>query len=152
MKTPLDKQMCVSNERAIANLIVSYAFANDDADLKKLGDIFKDAVFKLAGITATGREEVEAVAGNIIQVSSEGRSSTTHEITNIMIEIDETSTNAQARSYWTLYKTISGQPRESILSGRYEDSFQYDRSQWAFKERIATILWKQDLSMFPESL
>ena len=148
MKTPLDNQTLISNERAIANLIVSYAFANDDADITRLGDIFESAVFKLAGITATGREEIEAVAGSIIQVTSEGRSSTTHEITNIMIEVDDTGTSAKARSYWTLYQTISGKPRQAVLSGRYEDMFKFDSSKWTFKERVATILWKQDLSMF----
>jgi hypothetical protein len=148
MKTPLDNQTRISNERAIANLIVSYAFANDDADITRLGDIFESAVFKLAGITATGREEIEAVAGSIIQVTSEGRSSTTHEITNIMIEVDDTGTSAKARSYWTLYQTISGQPRQAVLSGRYEDIFKFDGSKWTFKERVATILWKLDLSMF----
>ena len=148
METPLDNQTRISNERALANLIVSYAFANDDADIKKLGDIFENAVFKLAGITATGREEIEAVAGSIIQVMPEGRSSTTHEITNIVIEVDDNGTSAQAQSYWTLYKTVSGQPREAVLSGRYEDIFKYDSSRWTFKERVATILWKLDLSMF----
>jgi hypothetical protein len=148
MKTTHKTLTEISNERAIANLIVSYAFANDDADIKKLGYIFKDAVFKLGGITATGQQEIEAVAGNIIKVMEDGRSSTTHEITNIMIETDEKAGSAQARSYWTLYKTVSGEPREAVLSGRYEDSFVFKSGQWAFKERVATILWKLDLSMF----
>lgn len=152
MKTTISKQTHVSSEQAIANLIVSYAFANDDADIQKLGGIFSDAVFKLGGITATGRQEIEAVAGNIIQITDGGRSSTTHEITNIMIEIDESGDKAHAHSYWTLYKTVSGQPREAILSGRYEDTFKYESGRWTFTERIATILWKLDISMFQESV
>jgi len=148
MKATPNEQTLVSHEQAIANLIVSYAFANDDADFEKLGDIFSDSVFRLAEITANGKGEIEAVARKIIQITEDGRSTTTHETTNIMIEIDGSSNTAQARSYWTLYKTISGEPRQAIMSGRYQDRFTYDSSRWTFKEREATILWKLDNSIF----
>ena len=52
----------VSSERAIANLIASYAFLNDDADIAGLGELFADAVCTLDGTTARGRHEVETLA------------------------------------------------------------------------------------------
>lgn len=148
MEPNTQKQKYISNERAISNLMVSYAYANDDADIKKLGDMYKEATIKIDHITASGREEVEVLAGNLINVRSDGRSSQTHEITNIIIEVDEDEATAKGSAYWTLYKTISGTPREAVLSGRYHDKLINLHGEWIFKERIATILWKVDESIF----
>jgi hypothetical protein len=71
----------VSSERAIENLISSYAFLNDDADISGLGKLFADAVFTLDETTARGREEIEHRARGIIQVNEDGTSQTRHDIT-----------------------------------------------------------------------
>ena len=92
----------LTSERAIENLISSYAFLNDDADIAGLGELFAEAVCTLDGSTARGRHEVEALARNIINVGEDGRSTTTHEVTNIMIDIDEVGGTAIGRAYWTL--------------------------------------------------
>lgn len=139
------QQQNISNERAIENLMVSYAYANDDADIKGLGEIFKDAVFRLDATTLTGREEIEGLAGSMIQVREDGRSATTHEMTNIVINIDADGTTASGRAYWTLYQTVSGSPRQAVLSGRYEDKLVFTNGQWSFVERNAAILWKLSL-------
>jgi ketosteroid isomerase-like protein len=132
----------VSSERAIENLISSYAFLNDDADIGGLGELFADAVCTLDETTARGREEIEQLARSIIEVGEDGRSTTTHEITNIMIEIDEEAGTAVGRAYWTLYKTVSGTPRRPVLSGRYLDRFKRRDGQWRFAEWNAISLWK----------
>jgi hypothetical protein len=81
----------VSSERAIENLISSYAFLNDDADIAGLGELFADAVFTLDETTARGREEIEHRARGLIQVNEDGASQTRHNITNLIIEVDEES-------------------------------------------------------------
>ena len=135
------EQQKISHERAIENLMVSYAYANDDADIKLLGSLYKDAVFHIDEVSAKGSGEIEAIAGSMIQIMENGRSATTHEIMNIIIEIDKNSETATGRAYFTLYKTVSGNPREAIMSGRYADKFFFDQS-WHWKERKASILWK----------
>lgn len=142
------KTNSISDERAIANLMVSYAYANDNGDIKKLGDLFANATIKIGEITATGRDEIVALAKNLIEIREDGRSSTTHEMTNIIIEVSEDGLSAQASAYWTLYKTISGSPREAVLSGRYSDHFLKNESTWFFKSRYASLLWKLDVTMF----
>ena len=132
----------VSSERAIENLVSSYAFLNDDADIAGLGELFADAVCTLDGITARGRQEVETLARTIIDVGQDGRSTTSHEITNIMIEVDEVAGTAIGRAYWTLYQAVSGTPRKPVLSGRYLDRFERRNGRWRFAERIATSLWR----------
>ena len=131
----------VSSERAIANLIASYAFCNDDADVAGLGDLFADAVCTLDGVTARGRQEVETLARTIIDVGADGRSTTSHEITNIMIEVDEVGGTAVGRAYWTVYQAVSGSPRQPVLAGRYHDRFERRDGVWRFAEWTATTLW-----------
>jgi ketosteroid isomerase-like protein len=132
----------VSNERAIENLIASYAFLNDDADIAGLGELFADAVCTLDGTTARGKQEVQALARNIINVGEDGRSTTSHEITNIMLDIDEEAGVAVGRAYWTLYQAVSGRPRQPVLAGRYLDRFECRDGQWRFAERTATTRWR----------
>jgi hypothetical protein len=132
----------LSSERAIENLISSYAFLNDDADIVGLGELFADAVCTLDGATARGRQEVETLARNIIDVGADGRSTTSHEITNIMIEVDEVGGTAIGRAYWTVYQAVSGTPRQPVLAGRYHDRFERRDGRWRFAERIATSLWR----------
>jgi hypothetical protein len=132
----------VSSERAIENLIASYAFLNDDADIAGLGELFADAVCTLDGTTARGSEEVETLARTIINVGADGRSTTSHEITNIMLDIDEVAGTAVGQAYWTLYQAVSGTPRQPVLSGRYFDRFERRGGQWRFAERTATSRWQ----------
>ena len=139
--TPIT-HVSLSSERAIENLIASYAFLNDDADIAGLGELFADAVCTLDGTTARGSEEVETLARTIIDVGADGRSTTSHEITNIMLDIDEVAGTAVGRAYWTLYQAVSGTPRQPVLGGRYLDRFERRNGRWRFAERIATSLWK----------
>jgi hypothetical protein len=132
----------LSSERAIENLIALYAFLNDDADIAGLGELLADAVCTLDGTTVRGRHEVETLTRSIITVGEDGRSTTTHEITNIMLEIDEAGGTAIGRAYWTLYQAVSNTPRQPVLSGRYLDRFERRDGQWRFAERDATVLWK----------
>jgi len=131
----------VSSERAIENLISSYAFRNDDADIAGLGDLFADAVCTLDGVTARGRQEIETLARTIINVGQDGRSTTSHEITNIMLDIDEGAGTAVGQAYWTLYQAVSGSPRQPVMAGRYHDRFERRNGVWRFAEWTATTLW-----------
>lgn len=109
----------VSHERAIENLMVSYAYENDDANIIKLGEIFNKATFRLDNIVLESREEIERLANHMIILREDGRSSTTHELTNIIIEIDSDGSSATGKAYWTLYQSVSGSPRQAVMSGRY---------------------------------
>jgi len=135
----------VSHERAIENLMVSYAYENDDANIIKLGEIFNKATFRLDNIVLESREEIERLANHMIILREDGRSSTTHELTNIIIEIDSDGSSATGKAYWTLYQSVSGSPRQAVMSGRYEDKLSFVDHKWIFAERNATTLWKLNL-------
>jgi 3-phenylpropionate/cinnamic acid dioxygenase small subunit len=131
----------VSSERAIENLISSYAFLNDDADFAGLGELFADAVFTLDETTARGREEVEQGARGIIQVNEDGTSQTRHNITNLIIEVDEEAGTATARAYWTVLQAVRGLPQQPVLTGRYQNRFERHDGTWRFTELKATTTW-----------
>lgn len=130
-----------SSTRSIANLLAAYAFLNDDADIAGLGDLFADAVFTLNGNTARGKAEIEAMAAAIIPIGIDGRSATSHEITNVAIFVDEAAGTATASSYWTLYHAVPGEPRQSFLAGRYQDAFNRKDGLWKFTRRDAAVRW-----------
>jgi hypothetical protein len=133
-----------TSEQEIANLVSAYAFRNDDADIGGLGDLFAEAVFTLDGTTANGRHQVEAIASAMIPVGPDGRSATSHEITNLTMVVDDAAGTATARSYWTVYRSVSGTPREALMAGRYADEFERRHGEWRFTRRDATTRWKAD--------
>lgn len=135
-----------SSEQAIANLVAAYAFLNDDADIGGLGDLFAEAIFTLDGAVARGKAEIEAMAAAIIPIGPDGRSATSHEITNLSIEMDDEAGSATAQSYWTLYQAVSGTPRQAVLAGRYRDEFSRANGRWRFARREAVIRWRADPS------
>ena len=130
-----------SSEQAIENLISSYAFVNDDADAAALGELFADAAITLDDTSASGREEIEALASAMIQTNPDGTSTTSHIISNLMIEADEGAGTAEARSYWTLLRSEPGLPLEPIRRGRYHDRFRRQDGALRFVERTATTTW-----------
>ncbi|HUE28033.1 MAG TPA: nuclear transport factor 2 family protein [Solirubrobacteraceae bacterium] len=131
----------MSSEQAIQNLVSLYAFLNDDADVGALGELFADAVFTLDGATTNGRTEIEAAARTMIQSNPDGTSTTSHTISNLIVEVDEDAGTAEARAYWTLSRSVPGLPLEPIRRGRYEDRFARRNGSWRFVERTATTTW-----------
>jgi len=130
-----------SSERAIENLISSYAFLNDDADVPALGELFADALYTLDDTSARGRPQIEAIAGAMIQTNPDGTSTTRHTISNLIIEVDDEAGTAEARAYWTLLQSVPGLPLEPVRSGRYHDRFERQDGAWRFVERTATTTW-----------
>jgi 3-phenylpropionate/cinnamic acid dioxygenase small subunit len=82
----------------------------------------------------------------MIQTNPDGTSTTSHMITNLMIEVDEDAGTAEARSYWTLLQSVPGLPLEPIRSGRYQDRFRRRNGAWRFVERTATTAWAAHLT------
>jgi hypothetical protein len=133
-----------SSERAIENLISSYAFLNDDGDVRGLGELFADAAFTLDGRTAQGREEIEAIAGTVIEKNPVGTSRTSHTISNLIIEVDEDAGTAEARSYWTRLQPLPGLRLVPIRHGRDHDRFECRDGACRFVARTATTRWAAD--------
>lgn len=132
----------ISSEQAIANLIASYAFLNDDADFEGLASLFEDASFDLDGTVVHGAGQVAALARSIIELREDGRSATAHEISNLRIDVDEAAATGSALAYWTVYRNVPRAPRNALLAGRYDCRFVRKGSVWAFASCVARSNWQ----------
>lgn len=134
----------VDSPRELANLIAAYAFLNDDADIEGLGDLFAKAVVIFDGLSATGKEQFEAIARSMIPIGADGHSATSHEITNLSVDVAADGITASGRSYWTLYHCVSGEPRVALMAGRYRDKFRQDQRRWRFVRREIITRWRSE--------
>ena len=66
----------------------------------------------------------------------DGTPRTKHVITNLVVDVDDGSAHASARSYFTVLQATDGVPLQPIIAGRYEDQFEKVDGTWRFSERI----------------
>lgn len=132
---------------AISALIFTYAERVDAGDLAGVAALFHDATFGSAqGGTYRGSAAVLEVLSRLVILYADGTPRTKHVTTNLVIELDEVSAGATARSYFTVLQATDGLPLQPIIAGRYHDRFVGDAGAWRFDERVITIDLVGDLS------
>jgi len=123
---------------AITKLIFTYAERMDAADFEGIGELFAHAV-----MTAEGTPEVRRGAEEIRQLYVEsarvypdtGTPKTKHVTTNVIVEADEASGTATARSYFTVFQQTDVLPLQPVIAGRYHDAFERIEGKWRFTKR-----------------
>jgi hypothetical protein len=128
----------VNDSRQIENLIYSYAERIDAGDLPGVAELFRDAeiVSSTHNVRRTGLDEVlEMYALSCRIYESTGTPLTKHLTTNVIIEIDQSGKQAQARSYYTVIQATDSLPLQPIISGRYQDQFRKVEGEWQFASR-----------------
>lgn len=125
-------------EDAIRNLLFHYCELMDAGDIEQVADMFADAtIVQGDGQVATGHDEVLAMfaGGNRAERTSGSRRSK-HLNTNVLVEADEASDAAIARSYWVLLVSTSPEePVRVLMAGSYHDQFARANGSWHFTER-----------------
>ena len=124
-----------SSNRAIENLIATYAELVDDGDFGGVGTLLADATFTGAAGSVSGRDAIEKMLRDGLIVYDDGTPRTKHVTTNIAIEVDEEAGTAVSRSYFTALQALPGLALQPIVSGRYLDRFERRDGQWRFVER-----------------
>ena len=124
-----------SSNRAIENLIATYAELVDDGDFPGVGILLADATFTGAAGSVSGRDAIEKMLRDSLIVYDDGTPRTKHVTTNIAIEVDEEAGTAVSRSYFTALQALPGLALQPIVSGRYQDRFERRDGQWRFVER-----------------
>ena len=82
----------------------------------------------------TGKEAIRGLFTATTRLHPDGTPGTKHVTTNLILEIDEDSGTASARSYWTVLQAVPGLPLQPILAGRYHDRFARATDRWKFTE------------------
>jgi 3-phenylpropionate/cinnamic acid dioxygenase small subunit len=135
--------------REIENLIYTYAELIDAGDLEGMAELFSHADFfgPDGEIAASGAQEFLTLQRQAVNIYSEtGTPRTKHVTTNVIIEVNEPTDMATARSYFTVLQSTEELPLQPIIAGRYEDNFERVGGNWRFSRRQSIPEFYGDLS------
>lgn len=125
----------------------------DDGDFAGLGRLFADADFVGSGATFSGAAAVEQMFRDTLVVYPDGTPRTHHVTTNLVVDADEATGTATARSYVTVFQAVDGPALRAVAAGRYYDRFargdgRFARGDgaWHFTERRVHIRLVGDTS------
>jgi len=132
---------------AVRNLLGLYCERMDAGDWDGLGELFADAVLvdEQGTEIARGSDGVRRLYA--VTKAYAGSPRTRHLTTNTVIEVDESSGTASARSAYVVFQAAPGLPLQPIITGRYRDRFRRgDDGAWSFAERSFSVDLVGDLS------
>lgn len=92
-----------------------------------------------------GSAAVQEILEGIVRRYDDGTPRTQHVTTNLMIDVDD-STNATARSCFTVLQQVEPGSINTIIAGRYQDTFARDDEGWYLTERVILTSLVGDLS------
>src|SRR5947208_4786969 len=95
-----------SGQRAVENLIATYAELVDDGDFAGVGILLADATFTGSAGSVSGRDAIETMLRDTLIVYDDGTPRTKHVTTNVAIEVDENAGTAVSRSYFTALQAL----------------------------------------------
>jgi ketosteroid isomerase-like protein len=130
----------VDHERAIQRLIVAYADAVDDRDFAVVAACFTDD----ASASYSGRELAPGVDAIVAHVRGLERFvATTHQISNVTVDVAADGRAARARSTAVAWLVAPGDPPPLLVRGlRYHDELRRDDGVgWRITRRVHTVRW-----------
>ena len=137
------------SHHAISDLMFRYAECVDRADFDGLSELFAHGT-----IGSTSAESGEGMSGSAVgrfyaatnRVHPNGTLCTRHLSTNVLVDIDEETDRATARSYYVVFQATEKLPFQPIVGGRYDDRFERVDGVWRFAERIVHVDHIGDMS------
>ncbi len=141
----------IDSARQIENLMYTYAERIDAGNLEGVADLFADGRIRAAPDTpfeqtVVGRDAVLVMYQNSTRIYPCGTPRTKHVTTNAIIETDDDAGAGSARSYYTVFQQLDDFPLQSIITGRYHDTFHRIDGKWCFDTRIMLVDQMGDLS------
>jgi 3-phenylpropionate/cinnamic acid dioxygenase small subunit len=132
--------------RDIEALVYLYAERMDEGDFSGVAALFADAEYRAAGGPALrGAAALQTTLESMVR-RYDGKPSTKHVTTNLVVEIDAAGTRATARSYFTVLQALPNFPLQVVVAGRYHDRFALRDGRWGFAEREVWMDLVGDLS------
>lgn len=134
---------------AIRNLLGRYCELIDAGDFDGVADLLAGAVLKEASgrEVARGRDQVARLYGSTTRRHADGTPRTRHITANSIIDVDEATGTATARSAYVVFQATDTVALQPIITGRYHDRFaRTEDGTWAFTERTIAVDLTGDLS------
>ena len=126
----------------IKNLIYAYAEYLDLGDLDAVAKLFTKAEIYAPATDSTikGKENILKMYKESCRIYQEtGTPCTKHITTNIILDIDLENQSADSRSYYTVVQSTPEFDLQTIIAGRYHDSFFKSDGKWQFKKRVMIV-------------
>ena len=140
--------MAVDDSRsAIAALLYTYAERIDAGDFAGVGVLFADGEIRAGenGPAFRGADAVERLYRASVRLYEDGTPRTKHVTTNLIIDVDEDGNTATARSYFTVLQQLADFPLQTVVAGRYADTFARVDGRWRFAVRRMHVDLQGDL-------
>lgn len=134
---------------AIERLIYQYAAFIDAGDFDAIGGLFASAslVYLPMGHPITGRNKIAShFREHIIVYPETGTPCTMHQVTNVIIDIDEDGQCATANSMYNVWQCLPDEAPLLLSMGKYADRFVRSDGVWQFSERRVSPVYFGDLS------
>ena len=120
-----------------------YTFRLDRGDFAGVAELLAEADLRMAaagmnaepvrGATAVERFYTEQV------VTYDGDPRTRHLITNHVVDLAPDGESATGRCYFTVLQAAPKQPIQTVVCGRYSDSFVRTGKGWRFAEKVIEV-------------
>ena len=141
----------LDSARQIENLLYTYAERIDAGDLEGVADLFAHGRIEASADTGStqvfeGREAALGMYQAAAKIYDDGTPRTKHVTTNAIVEVDEDTGTASARSYYTVFQQTDDFPLQAIIAGRYHDTFRRIDGEWWFETRTMFVDLTGDLS------
>jgi 3-phenylpropionate/cinnamic acid dioxygenase small subunit len=122
----------------ITHLLHVYAEHIDNGNFVALGELFiyGSVINNNGKNVAAGKEAIVNLYKNSTRIYPDSDTPhTQHIISNISVDIEADNSHAVAKSRFTVFQQLDDFPLQTIIAGRYEDTFQLIDAQWWFKDR-----------------
>jgi len=125
------------SHHAITTLMYRYAECIDAADFDGIAALFAHGRITNEGVDGEieGPDAVRALYAGTNRVHADGTLRTRHLTTNVMVDIDEVTGSATARSAFVVFQQTPELPLQPIVAGRYRDAFVRAGNDWRFDRR-----------------
>jgi 3-phenylpropionate/cinnamic acid dioxygenase small subunit len=126
---------------AITTLMYRYTEYIDAADFDAIGNLFSDAVMTNEGVAGeiAGGNAIKHLYTSTNRVHDDGTLRTRHLTANVIVDIDEQSGTATARSSFVVFQQTPALHLQPIVTGRYRDRFARVDREWRFAQRHIVV-------------
>jgi hypothetical protein len=127
----------------IRALTYEYTFRLDRGEFAAVAELLSAGQLRMAAkgmddATIRGAGAIEDFyAGQVVTYDGDPR--TRHLITNHAIEIGDDDCGARGECYFTVLQAVPHQTIETVVCGRYHDSFELVGGDWRFAEKVIEV-------------
>ena len=118
---------------AVTKLVYSYAERIDAGDFAGVAELFEHATLTFEGFgdAVSGRDAIEALYTRSTRRYEDGSPKTKHVMTNVIVDVAESGSDASSRSYFTVLQAVPGAlALQPVIAGRYRHGYKLIDEHW----------------------